>query len=107
MAILIPALEGEATGQRLANRDFPSWYVNPTVWRAPVPTPALMDFLQRVDTLFVPAVLLVSGLFFVTVYLRYHYTVDLMAGAVLAAVLIAAGHTMYRKLSEREDSIGA
>jgi membrane-associated phospholipid phosphatase len=44
---------------------------------------------------------------FATVYLRYHYTVDLLAGALLAAALIAAGPLMYRKLSGREDSIGA
>jgi membrane-associated phospholipid phosphatase len=44
---------------------------------------------------------------FATVYLRYHYTVDLAAGAVLAAVLIAAGPMLFRKLSGREDSIGA
>ena len=44
---------------------------------------------------------------FATVYLRYHYTVDLMAGALLAAVSIVAGPMMYRKLSGRADSIGA
>ena len=44
---------------------------------------------------------------FATVYLRYHYTVDLVAGALLAAVLIAAGPMMYRTLAGREDSIGA
>jgi len=43
---------------------------------------------------------------FATVYLRYHYTVDLLAGALLAAVLIAAGPMLYRKLSGSEDSIG-
>ena len=44
---------------------------------------------------------------FATVCLRYHYTVDLVAGAVLAAILIGAGPTMYRKLSGSEDSIAA
>jgi membrane-associated phospholipid phosphatase len=44
---------------------------------------------------------------FATVYLRYHYTVDLVAGALLAVVLIAAAPWMYRKLSGSEDSIGA
>jgi membrane-associated phospholipid phosphatase len=34
---------------------------------------------------------------FSTVYLRYHYTVDVMAGAVLAAVLLAAGPYLYRE----------
>jgi membrane-associated phospholipid phosphatase len=36
---------------------------------------------------------------FATVYLRYHYTVDLLAGAVTAAVLILAAPGLYRKLS--------
>jgi membrane-associated phospholipid phosphatase len=44
---------------------------------------------------------------FATVYFRYHYTVDFVAGTLLAAVLIAAGPMMYRKLSGRVDSIGA
>jgi membrane-associated phospholipid phosphatase len=44
---------------------------------------------------------------FATVYLRYHYTVDLVAGALLAAILLAAGPMMYRKLSGSEDSIAA
>ena len=34
-----------------------------------------------------------------TVYLRYHYTVDLLAGMVTAAALIAAGPWIHRKLS--------
>jgi len=33
---------------------------------------------------------------FATVYLRYHYTVDVVAGAALAAVLFAAGPYLYR-----------
>ena len=37
---------------------------------------------------------------FATVYLRYHYTVDLMAGAVLAIVLILAAPVLFRKLSQ-------
>jgi hypothetical protein len=44
---------------------------------------------------------------FFTDCLRYHYTVDLVAGALLAAVLIVAEPLMYRKLSGRADSIGA
>lgn len=47
------------------------------------------------------------SIIFATVYLRYHYTVDLVAGALLAAVLIAAGPMMYWKLSGSEDSIAA
>jgi membrane-associated phospholipid phosphatase len=38
-------------------------------------------------------------LIFATVYLRYHYTVDLLAGAAVAAVLILTMPAIYRKLS--------
>jgi membrane-associated phospholipid phosphatase len=39
-------------------------------------------------------------LIFATVYLRYHYTVDLAAGAIAAFVLAAAGPAFYKKLSQ-------
>ncbi len=42
---------------------------------------------------------------FATVYLRYHYTVDLLGGAIVALVLILAAPAMYRKLS-RGGSVG-
>ncbi|MGD0497131.1 MAG: phosphatase PAP2 family protein [Bryobacteraceae bacterium] len=38
-------------------------------------------------------------LIFATVYLRYHYSVDVLAGVVLAVVLIVAAPLIYRKLS--------
>ena len=40
------------------------------------------------------------SIIFATVYLRYHYTVDLLAGSVLAVILIAATPIVYRKLQE-------
>ena len=43
---------------------------------------------------------------FATVYLRYHYTVDLLAGVVLAAVLICSAPSLYRKLSKGGSAIG-
>jgi membrane-associated phospholipid phosphatase len=39
-------------------------------------------------------------LIFATVYLRYHYTVDLLAGIATALVLICVCPTVYRKLQE-------
>jgi membrane-associated phospholipid phosphatase len=39
-----------------------------------------------------------SGIIFATVYLRYHYTVDVFAGAILAIFLIAAAPFLYRNL---------
>jgi membrane-associated phospholipid phosphatase len=43
---------------------------------------------------------------FATVYLRYHYTVDLLAGAILAAMLISFAPVLYRKLSKGGSAIG-
>jgi len=43
---------------------------------------------------------------FATVYLRYHYTVDLLAGVLVALVLILTAPAMYRRLSVMGDSIG-
>ena len=37
---------------------------------------------------------------FATVYLRYHYSVDVLAGIAVAAVLILTAPWLYRKLSE-------
>ena len=39
-------------------------------------------------------------LIFATVYLRYHYSVDVLAGAVVAAGLIVSAPVLYRRLSE-------
>ena len=45
---------------------------------------------------------------FATVYLRYHYTVDLAGGrAACRGPDRGRGPWIYRKLSGREDSIGA
>jgi membrane-associated phospholipid phosphatase len=44
---------------------------------------------------------------FATVYLRYHYTIDLVAGAVVALILIRVAPAMYRSLSGREDLVGS
>jgi membrane-associated phospholipid phosphatase len=38
------------------------------------------------------------GVIFATVYLRYHYTVDVLAGAILAGVLILTAPRVYRAL---------
>jgi len=38
------------------------------------------------------------SIIFATVYLRYHYTVDVFAGALVAVVLIAASPFLYRRL---------
>ena len=38
---------------------------------------------------------------FATVYLRYHYTVDLLAGAIVALFLILASPSLYRNMQGR------
>jgi len=45
-------------------------------------------------------------LIFATVYLRYHYTVDVFAGAVVAAVLIWSSPALYQKMSKGSFAIG-
>ncbi len=42
------------------------------------------------------------SIIFATVYLRYHYTVDVLAGAMVAAILLVASPAMYRYLSGKE-----
>jgi membrane-associated phospholipid phosphatase len=39
-----------------------------------------------------------GGVIFATVYLRYHYTVDVLAGAILASILILTVPRVYRAL---------
>ena len=51
------------------------------------------------------------SIIFATVYLRYHYTVDLLAGVVVAVMLILSAPAFFRllsgrRLSEKGDSIG-
>lgn len=43
---------------------------------------------------------------FATVYLRYHYTADLLAGVMVAIALILTAPRLYRGLSEKGESIG-
>jgi membrane-associated phospholipid phosphatase len=38
---------------------------------------------------------------FSTVYLRYHYVIDVIAGMALAVAVVAGGPWMYRKLDLR------
>jgi len=46
------------------------------------------------------------GIIFATVYLRYHYTIDLLAGALLALVLVIGAPAIYQKLSGERDRVG-
>jgi membrane-associated phospholipid phosphatase len=43
------------------------------------------------------------SIIFATVYLRYHYTIDVIAGAALAAALILTAPVFYRKLATKGD----
>jgi membrane-associated phospholipid phosphatase len=51
--------------------------------------------LSRVYLAYTPCII------FATVYLRYHYTVDLLAGMVTAAVVILSAPRLYQKLSPK------
>jgi membrane-associated phospholipid phosphatase len=44
---------------------------------------------------------MVLGLILATVYLRYHYVVDVLAGAFLAAICLAIGPWLYQKTGSR------
>ncbi|MBV8732277.1 MAG: phosphatase PAP2 family protein [Acidobacteriia bacterium] len=50
------------------------------------------------NSLFWPYFAYTSSIIFATVYLRYHYTIDVLAGAVVAAILLVAAPSLYRKL---------
>jgi membrane-associated phospholipid phosphatase len=59
------------------------------------------------NRLFLAYVFYTLCIVFATVYLRYHYTVDVAAGGLTAIALIAAGPWMYRKLSPGGRQLGA
>ena len=50
--------------------------------------------LFRIYLVYTPSII------FATVYLRYHYTVDVLAGIATALVLICVSPSVYRKLRE-------
>jgi len=51
--------------------------------------------------IFLAYLIYTPSIIFATVYLRYHYTVDVMAGAVVAASPIVGAPFVYRMLQER------
>jgi membrane-associated phospholipid phosphatase len=51
--------------------------------------------------LFWPYFAYTSSIIFATVYLRYHYTIDILAGAGVAAIVFLAGPGLYRKLNHK------
>jgi membrane-associated phospholipid phosphatase len=52
------------------------------------------------NSLFWPYFAYTSSIIFATVYLRYHYTIDVLAGAAVAAILLVATPRLYRKLKQ-------
>jgi len=46
------------------------------------------------------------GIIFATVYLRYHYTIDVLAGAAVATSLLVAAPAIYRNLTEKGLKVG-
>jgi len=53
------------------------------------------------NSLFWPYFAYTSSIIFATVYLRYHYTIDLLAGAAVAAILLVATPSIYRRLTHK------
>lgn len=53
------------------------------------------------STLFRVMFVYTLGVIFATVYLRYHYTVDVLAGAILAGALILTAPRVYRGLGRK------
>jgi membrane-associated phospholipid phosphatase len=53
------------------------------------------------NSLFWPYFAYTSSIIFATVYLRYHYTIDVVAGAAVAGILIVATPSLYRKLKRK------
>ena len=51
--------------------------------------------------LFWPYFAYTLSIIFATVYLRYHYTIDVLAGALTAAVLLAVAPVMYENLGKK------
>jgi membrane-associated phospholipid phosphatase len=47
-----------------------------------------------------------SALIFSTVYLRYHYVIDVIAGAAAAALVILIAEPLYRLLSQGHGAVG-
>jgi membrane-associated phospholipid phosphatase len=45
-----------------------------------------------------------TGIIISTVYLRYHYLIDVVAGALVALVIVAAAKPLYRALGGRFES---
>ena len=57
-------------------------------------------------SLFVPYFAYTLSIIFATVYLRYHYTIDIVAGVLVAAVLIVAAPWIYQRLQTEGTRVG-
>jgi len=58
------------------------------------------------NSLFVPYFAYTLSIIFATVYLRYHYTIDIVAGVLVAVILIAAAPSMYQHLQTEGARVG-
>ncbi len=66
MAILIPAIRSTSFDPEMASLDYRIWGAHPTVWLERVQHPWLTELLQGAYTLFVPCVLLVAALLWIS-----------------------------------------
>ncbi|MCX8026992.1 MAG: phosphatase PAP2 family protein [Thermodesulfovibrionales bacterium] len=59
---------------------------------------------QYMRNLFLPLVVIVSGLLVATVYFRFHYVVDIIGGIVLTVVTITIGKVYYHLYEKQKDT---
>ena len=58
------------------------------------------------NPLFFPYFAYTLSIIFATVYLRYHYTIDVVAGVVVAAILLVAAPSLYQHLTTKGAQVG-
>jgi len=58
------------------------------------------------NSLFFPYFAYTLSIIFATVYLRYHYTIDVVAGMAVAAILIVAAPSLYQHLKTKGAQVG-
>jgi membrane-associated phospholipid phosphatase len=58
------------------------------------------------NSLFFPYFAYTLSIIFATVYLRYHYTIDIAAGVIVAVVLIKAAPSVYQHLTTKGARVG-
>ncbi len=89
-----------AKAAALAQRDcFPSGHTEMTL----ITIATAIKYRAKSAMIIIP---LGSGLIFATVYMRYHYGVDVIAGALVGIAVLASAGWLYERLSGRQNENG-